>query len=190
MQNTKRFATRLPRIVFSYESAGVIQVRRKRWRRRNEGIQYSRKSIRVTGNVAKRKQRRKEKHGFVRKRTTEDVCISKEKKKKKKKKDIFIKEKEIKDIPRAQNEAKADSLVCVPLSPPQDIVVLDRIFFLSLPLFLDFLCFLSRALSLSPLLSSSSSLYFSYLYLCSLFFVRLYVLCFFSSTTRSRLNHI
>lgn len=95
MQNTKRFATRLPRIVFSYESAGVIQVRRKRWRRRNEGIQYSRKSIRVTGNVAKRKQRRKEKYGFVRKRITEDVCISKYdafQEKKKKRKNMYKRE--------------------------------------------------------------------------------------------------
>lgn len=116
MQNTKRFATRLPRIVFSYESAGVIQVRRKRWRRRNEGIQYSRKSIRVTGNVAKRKQRRKEKHGFVRKRITEDVCISKYDafQEKKRKKYIYIKEKEIKDrcITRTERSKSGFSRLC------------------------------------------------------------------------------
>ena len=88
-------------------------MRRKRWRRRNEGIQYSRKSIRVTGNVAKRKQRRKEKHGFVRKRTTEDVCISKEKKKKKKEKRyIYKRERNKRYTTRTERSKSGFSRLC------------------------------------------------------------------------------
>lgn len=105
--------------------------------------------------------------------------VSKEKKEKKN------------DVSRVQNEAKADSLICVPLSPPQDIVVLDRIFplIVTFPRFSIFSLSLSRSLFLSPY--SRRRRYTLHIFIFVLFFFcSLIRTLFFSSTTRSRLNHI
>ena len=86
-----------------------------------------------------------------------------------------------------RTKQKADSLICVPLSPPQDIVVLDRIFplIVTFPRFSIFSLSLSRSLFLSLSLLTLVVIVVISLFisssLCSLFFffVRLYVLCFF-----------
>lgn len=85
------------------------------------------------------------------------------------------------NVSRVQNEAKADSLICVPLSPPQDIVVLDRIFplIITFPRFSIFSLSLSRSLFLSPYSRRRRYTLHIFIFVLFFFFVRLYVLCFF-----------
>lgn len=111
------------------------------------------------------------------------------KKKKKKRKNMYKRERNKRSMYHAHRMKQKRILSFVSRSVRRKILWSQTEFlFLSSPLFLDFLFFLSLARSLSPLLSSSSSLYFSYLYLCSLFFCSLIrtLFFFFNNTIQTK----